>query len=143
MSKFEVVLHDRENTEDAKEILAGLMSHNLPFTGARDYREITVTIRDPVTKKLIGGLAGSTQWKWLFVKWLWVSEEGRRHGLGKRLLGEAEQEAVRRGCIGVWLDTFSFQAPGFYEKLGYLRFGEIKDFPPGFSRFFYSKKLAL
>lgn len=143
MSKFEVTLHDRENKEDAKDILAGLQSHNARFAGFRDYRDLTITFRDPETKKLMGGLAGYTQWKWLFVNRLWVSDETRGTGLGKKILAMAEAEGVKRGCVGVWLDTFSFQAPNFYEKLGYVRFGEIKEYPPGFSRYFYSKKLAL
>ena len=50
----------------------------------------------------------------------------------------AEAEAIRLGCVGVWLDTFSFQARGFYEKLGYTLFGTIDDYPPGESRFFLS-----
>jgi len=53
----------------------------------------------------------------------------------------AEQEADRRGCIGVWVDTHSFQAPGFYERLGYSPFGVIEDYPPGHSRLFLQKRL--
>jgi len=47
--------------------------------------------------------------------------------------------AMRRGCSGAWLDAFSFQARGFYEKLGYAVFGSIEDYPPGHSRFFLKK----
>lgn len=53
----------------------------------------------------------------------------------------AEEEAVRRGCLGAWLDTFSFQARGFYERLGYSVFGVIEGYPPGHSRFFLKKTL--
>lgn len=141
MSKFEVTLHDRENTQDAKDILTGLAAYNVPFTGPRDYRELTINYRDPKTKELVGGLHGSSQWGWLFVKWLFVAESGRRHGLGRQLMADAEKEARARGCTGIWLDTFSFQAPGFYEKLGFTRFGEVKDYPGEHTRFFYSKKI--
>ncbi|MGC6728099.1 hypothetical protein ACP0GO_26835, partial [Escherichia coli] len=41
----------------------------------------------------------------------------------------------------MWLDTYSFQARGFYEKLGYTVFGTIDDFPPGHQRFFGRKRL--
>jgi ribosomal protein S18 acetylase RimI-like enzyme len=56
-------------------------------------------------------------------------------------MAEAERIAIDRQCEGIWLDTFSFQAPGFYAKLGFERFGLIKDFPPGQSRHFLMKRL--
>ena len=52
----------------------------------------------------------------------------------------AEQEAIRRNCIGALVDTYSYQAQGFYEKLGYCRFGEVADCPPGHSRIFLEKR---
>jgi hypothetical protein len=53
----------------------------------------------------------------------------------------AEAEAVRRGCHGAQLDTYSFQAQGFYEKLGYAVFGIVEDYPSGHSRIYLSKRL--
>ena len=53
---------------------------------------------------------------------------------------EAEQEALRRGCHHAWVDT-QFGARGFYERLGYRCFGELPDYPAGFTRTFLSKKL--
>jgi hypothetical protein len=55
---------------------------------------------------------------------------------------QAEDEARQRLCLGAWLDTFSFQARGFYERLGYTVFGTINDFPPGHSRIFMKKRFA-
>src|SRR5205823_2780313 len=40
------------------------------------------------------------------------------------------------------LDTFDFQARGFYERLGYETFAEVQDFPRGHSRFFMKKTLG-
>jgi hypothetical protein len=53
----------------------------------------------------------------------------------------AEREARSRGCHGAWLDTFEFQARGFYERQGYTCFAQLPDYPPGFSRFFMKKAL--
>jgi hypothetical protein len=53
----------------------------------------------------------------------------------------AEREAMARRCRNAWLDTFEFQARGFYERLGYSCFGELKDYPKGFSRYFMKKAL--
>jgi hypothetical protein len=46
-------------------------------------------------------------------------------------MSRAESEAIRRGCIGAWLDTFSFQVREFYERLGYSEFFTPRHRPPG------------
>lgn len=53
----------------------------------------------------------------------------------------AEAEARRRGCHHAWVDT-QFGARGFYERLGYVAFGELPDYPPGFVRTFLRKTLT-
>jgi ribosomal protein S18 acetylase RimI-like enzyme len=58
------------------------------------------------------------------------------------MLLQAEQEAIARGCRGAWLDTYSFQARGFYERLGYAVFGILNDYPPGQKRIFLHKVLV-
>jgi ribosomal protein S18 acetylase RimI-like enzyme len=85
---------------------------------------------------------GYTHWEWLFVSHLWVDERLRGQGWGGRLMARIEEAAVRRGCHSAHLDTFSFQALGFYEKQGYARFGTLPDYPRGESRYFLSKRLA-
>jgi ribosomal protein S18 acetylase RimI-like enzyme len=72
---------------------------------------------------------------------LWVDEKHRNKGLGTQLLLKAEVLAGKRGCKYVHLDTFSFQAPEFYRKLGYKRFGALKPFPKGSTRYFLYKKI--
>jgi ribosomal protein S18 acetylase RimI-like enzyme len=62
-----------------------------------------------------------------------------RQGYGKRLLLATEQEGFKRGCRYSQLDTFSFQALGFYEKLGYRVFGELDDVA-GKHRWYFLKK---
>jgi len=57
-------------------------------------------------------------------------------------MDRAEAIARAHGCVGIWLDTFSFQARGFYEKLGFAVFGTMEDFPPGHQRFFLQKRLG-
>jgi GNAT superfamily N-acetyltransferase len=77
---------------------------------------------------------------WVFVSWLWVAEAHRRDGEGTRLMRAVEGEARERGLRGAYLDTFSFQAPKFYAKLGYREFGRISDFPLGFDRIWLMKR---
>lgn len=87
-----------------------------------------------------GGLIGYTYARWLFVNLLWVCEDLRRGGVGRAMMAEAERRALARGCHSIWLDTFSFQAPGFYQKLGYREFGRL-DYPPEHQRIFLQKQL--
>src|ERR1700722_18293136 len=78
---------------------------------------------------------------WLFIRYLWVSEALRGKGIGRELMAGAEGRARERGCHSAYVDTFSFQGPGFYPKLGYQVFGEL-DYPPGHKRIFLRKRLG-
>jgi len=89
---------------------------------------------------LMGGICGILYWEWLFIDDLWVDEAWRRRGLGRELMARAEAHALARGCHSAWLDTF--QAHGFYEKLGYEVFGVLDHYPAGQRRTFLKKRLA-
>ena len=90
-------------------------------------------------------MAGLHGWTWGrtgFVRTLWVREDLRGRGLGARLLGKAEQEAARRGCREMQLDTHSYQAPGFYRRQGYQQIGELPGWPgEAATRVFFRKAL--
>ena len=93
-------------------------------------------------REIAGGLIGATYWDWFYVNLMWIEAELRGCGYGRRLLALAEAEARQRGARHVYLDTFSFQAPGFYQKQGYRVFGELPNFPAGHTRYFLTKELA-
>jgi GNAT superfamily N-acetyltransferase len=105
-----------------------------------DFQPLVLLLKHPESEEIIGGLWGDTGFTQLHVDLLFVPEALRGAGLGTKLIYQAEDEARRRGCFGAWLDTFSFQARGFYERLGYTAFGTIEDFPPGHSRIFLKKR---
>ena len=127
-----------ETTRDG--ILRPLAAYNAQKTGRNDRRPLIVAI-DDAQGQVIGGLWGRTAYDWLFVELLVVPESLRGRGLGTDLMGRAEREAVARGCHSAWLDTFDFQARGFYERLGYACFGELADYPAGSTRYFMKKAL--
>lgn len=124
-----------------EEIIAGLVAFNETKVGDANYRKLVVTVRDE-GGEICGGLIGKINRGWLHVEILWLSESLRGKGLGTSVLATAEAEAVRCGCTDCYLDTFTFQARGFYERLGYSVFGELEKFPPGHSRFFMQKHLV-
>jgi GNAT superfamily N-acetyltransferase len=103
------------------------------------WRSLGIFIREAET--IVAGLAGETYGGWLFVRYLWVRDDLRGQGIGRELIAQAERRATERGCHSAWLDTFSFQARGFYEKLGYEEFGAL-DYPPDHTRHFLRKRLA-
>ena len=114
--------------------------HNRPYLRNPDWQRLGVFVRDQ-GGDIAAGLAGHTYGDWLFVEELWVRADLRRRGIGQELIRQAEGRARERGCHSVWLDTFSFQAPGFYPKLGYREFGRL-DYPPDHQRIFFQKVLT-
>lgn len=92
---------------------------------------------------LAGGLVGHTWATWLHVTYLWVDERCRGGGLGSRLLSEAERTAAAdRGCLNSRLETWDFQAPGFYKKQGYEVVCVIPGYPPGITEYTLTKRLG-
>lgn len=90
----------------------------------------------------LGGLSGYSQLGWFFIKSLALMPDGRGKGVGRALMRRAEAIAVERGLSGIWLDTYDFQAPGFYEKMGYAEFGRLPAAEGHPRRIWYAKKLA-
>jgi ribosomal protein S18 acetylase RimI-like enzyme len=118
----------------------GLQDYNTRHAGDTNFKRLCFALYSP-DGTIEGGLFGSTYWDWLYIDLLWVKDELRGSGHGQSLLELAEEEARRRGVKHAYLDTFSFQAPGFYKKYGYRVFGELQDFPPGHTRYFLTKDL--
>lgn len=90
----------------------------------------------------MGGLLGATYVKWLQIQVVWMEDALRGTGYGSRLMALAEQEALRRGCVNAFVETFSFQALPFYERCGYRVFSALPDFPPGGTRYALTKTLG-
>ena len=138
--EFRVSLVDDPEDSAVTTVGFGLRDFNLMQAGENNYRRLCVFVHAP-DNSVIGGLIASTYWAWLYVDLLWVKEEYRGQGHGGRLLSAAEDEARRRGAKHAYLDTFSFQSPGFYLERGYEVFGELTDFPEGHQRYFLRKRL--
>jgi GNAT superfamily N-acetyltransferase len=133
-------IDDKPTDADIEVLPNGLEAFNeSQWPGHQKWRPLAVFVRDRET--IVAGLAGETYAGWLFIRYLWVADALRGKGIGRELMDGAEGRAVERGCHSALVDTFSFQAPGFYRKLGYEAFGEL-DYPPDFKRIFFQKRLA-
>ena len=92
--------------------------------------------------EVIAGFDGHTWGGCCELSHVWVHEQFRGRGLGALLLRSAEAEAVARGCVQIVLATHSFQAPGFYERMGYERKYAIVGRPKDHADIIYAKALS-
>jgi len=135
------LVSDPHASEGLKQVVVGhLDDYNVAVTGFGDYSPVNLFLRDG-GDEVVGGLLAFIWGGVMYVRILWISQALRGHGHGRRLLDAAERRAVERGCRHVFLDTFSFQAPGFYEKLGYRTYAKADDWPVGHAHHFLRKDL--
>src|SRR5476649_1303911 len=113
----DIVLTDQPSLADRETVLVGLVRFNEAQIGPSTHRPLAVLLKDPTTGATTGGLVGATSNGWLFIEWVIVPEPIRGSGLGATPVTAAEAEALQRACHGAWLDTYDFQARGFYERL--------------------------
>lgn len=121
---------------------AGLDEH-ITKTGAPVYKPspYCLSVTDEKTGRVIGGLSGELLWGWLFVSLLWVDESARGKGLGTRLVQKAEDDLRQQDGSGLYLWTQDWEAPEFYEKIGFQRFVSLPDFPHGYQRIGLLKRI--
>ena len=123
---------------DIKALEDGIAAYNMQMAGAvPSYKYVFA--RNGGT--LSGGVSGSLTGYKFHVRHLWVAELQRGKGIGLQLMKQIEAVAKNHGCKHVFVDTMSFQAPGFYEKCGYAEVARIKDFYDEHDRIFFRKGL--
>jgi GNAT superfamily N-acetyltransferase len=141
MAELTITVEENPELKDIQAVIGNILDYNNNSQKQKDIAyPLAVFIRD-ATGEIVGGLVGKTHWGWLFISHLWVLDALRGQGYGRQLMLKAEQTAKERGCDRSYLDTFSFQALGFYERLGYGIFGVLEDFPPGHKRYFLQKQI--
>ena len=131
---------DDGSERDINEIHAMLKDYNLSHREPSKNVPLGIYYENEKGEKQ-AGLVGETFGNWLCIKYLFVSEELRGQGIGKKIIESAEEEAKRRGCKYVFVDTFSFQAPGFYQKLGFKEVFALNHYPYTEARYYYTKEL--
>lgn len=138
---YSLRIEQNPNPKDTEIVREGLNQYNRAHADSGELTELAIILRDK-NGKVIGGLLGGTYWRYLNVDVLWVEEGFRRKGAGSKLLGAAEQEAVRRRCRYAHLNTHDFQAVDFYRRHGYAIVGQLDDLPPGHTRYLMRKSLV-
>ena len=138
--EHQIVCVDKPGQSEWGAIGGGISEYNEQQAGDDSGQSLCFVVH-ALDQEIVGGVIGATHYEWLYVDLMWVKEEFRGRGYGHRLLTLAEDEARQRGAKNAYLDTFSFQAPDFYQQHGYQVFGELQDFPPGHQRYFLTKQL--
>lgn len=129
------------NSYEEQTIINSLWEYN-SHTSPVDIIPLHVVVKNDFSE-IIGGLLAKTWWGGLDIQYLWVAEAHRKTGIGKKLMQMAEREALGRGCHMAYVDTFSFQAIGFYQRLGFSKYGQLAEFAHRHTRFYLSKPLII
>jgi ribosomal protein S18 acetylase RimI-like enzyme len=137
-SNLRIVSEPRASEADIAFVKNALYEFNMVTMKDHSPKPINLFVRDD-SDVIYGGLLINCWGKWAHVDFLWVSEQARHHGFGSRLMEMGHEQARGTGCIGAYLETFSFQARPFYERFGYEVVGEVKGYPPGQTYFFMAK----
>ena len=138
--KGKLVAERSDLAATSRELWKGLIKFNREQAGRLRYKRTVLSVRDD-KGRLMGGLIMQSYWHESYIELLWLAARARKAGFGSMLIREAERRARRRGSRVIHLNTYAFQAPGFYAKQGYQRFGGISGSPQRESRHFYAKRL--
>jgi GNAT superfamily N-acetyltransferase len=137
------VIFDPHAPADVRRVVETIIvDHNVAATGQAQWYPVAFFLKGE-NGEVLGGLLGDIWAAWLHVKTLAVMAPVRGRGFGKHLMKRAELYAIERGCTDAFLDTFSFQARPFYEKLGYRVFGMLDNHPAGHQHYFMTKRLMM
>lgn len=135
--KLENIIHTnlRKNNIEKCEWLKNNVSENIELPTKKNRNFLAFD-----DNKLIGGAIGFVEYNWYFLDLLYVNEEYRGKNVGTNLIKKIEEYAIKEHLIGVRMETWDFQARGFYERNGYAVFAEIKNCPPGTVDYYLKKE---
>lgn len=118
----------------------GFRTHGLEVTGFDEpIRRMAYIARDGQT--FVGCVTANILWGTLHIRHMFIVPEYRRKGLGKQLVEKALEYGQTHGCSAAFVDTLSFQALGFYQKLGFTLEFSRTGFAHGASMHYLKKSL--
>jgi ribosomal protein S18 acetylase RimI-like enzyme len=126
--------------DDKLKVRRKLQEYNSHYFEIKDEPSFVISETDE-SDELAGGIVCTIVGQWLEIDFLWVREDQRGKGLGKKLLSEAEKIAVESKCTKSFLTTMNFQAQPFYLKYGYRTVYIQKRYPITNEKYFMEKTL--
>lgn len=146
MQSINIEITQRPHEQDVKIISQGIIDFNrsqIPELEAIEKEVKFFVFARNETKQIIGGIRALCFWNTLHIELLWLSESNRGKGIGKELIESAENFAQANNCEKVFVETSSWQAKPFYEKLGYIHIATLNGRPKGHASHYLSKDLNL
>ena len=138
---FKLIASEGEpDPEDKQVVVNGMLAYHKSKGHPRKKELFSIFLKDD-SGKVLGGVMVSFEWNGMQIQTLWVDDAIRHQGWGSKLMKLVEEEAIKRGCTLAFTDTFTWQAPEFYSKLGYFLYGKLENLPEGNSLSYYYKKL--
>lgn len=142
MSSLKLVpIEGEPNPKDKKVMVEGLLFHHAKSGHPRKSKTYSILLKED-KEKVMGAVIVTFLWNGMEINSLWVDETIRKQGWGRKLMQAVEKEAVKRGCTVAYTNTFPWQAPEFYKKLGYELYGKLDDLPKGSSLSYFCKRLT-
>jgi GNAT superfamily N-acetyltransferase len=142
MPEPKITLTDTATPQELAVISDGLRDYNTSQAGYDDYKRLAIFVTDAESGAIVGGIYGGSYLGQLSIERVFLPEDLRRYRLGSRLLAMAEEEARKRGCSRITLNTLEIQARGFYLKLGFETAATLTCDAPGVTRYVMTKKLT-
>ena len=136
---YKVIVDHNPSHSDNDVVKEGLIKSYEAQFGERD-KELSIFLKND-SGKVFGGIQAMFDSEAIYIETLWVEENLRKQGYGKKLLAAAEREAIKNGCRFSLVDIWDFQAEKFYLKNGYEKIGELKNYWHGHSKLFLRKTL--
>jgi ribosomal protein S18 acetylase RimI-like enzyme len=140
MKKVSITVENDPKKADVNELINHLIAYNDTKAETENWKPLNIFIRDE-NNTILGGLNGYSQWRWLVIDILWVSDELRDQGYGSQLVQLAEAEGKKRLCHHAYVETLDFQALEFYQKNSYTVFAQLENFPLHHTRYYLQKVL--
>lgn len=137
-SRVEIAIDDFD--ENSQMIRDGILDFNKEYIGSKPDKYCVSAKNEQ--GEIWGGALVYAHISSVYIDVLWVKHSQRGAGIGKGLLQQVEQEAIRRHIPYSTVDTFDFQAEGFYLKYSYEQIGVIPKYIEGHDRVFLKKQLS-
>jgi GNAT superfamily N-acetyltransferase len=122
---------------DAALISAGVTAHGRALAAGGNAEDISCGLHEDGC--LVAGALGRTEFRRLFINYLWVDQDRRGQGLGGEVLRQLEAQALKRGCVDALIETLSDRNAELFERLGYAMMAHVHDYVPGFTRYILIK----
>lgn len=139
LTKDRIEISIEEKKPEKNVIENGVINYNRKFI--ENWHPKTFCLLAKSKNEIIGGITGEMVHIHLKLDWLWVREDHRGFGLGRKIYLALERYARHHVIEDIQLDTADFQAKGFYEKLGFKVMATLPNWVGPYDCYIMRKKL--